>query len=87
MGSPPRKCPTNASPTTLPQTDPSDTASIIREVSEPLAAIVGNAQAGQRMGRAAGVDAELLEILSDITRDGKRAGDLMERLEAPLEKR
>ena len=75
------------SPTTLPQTDPSDTASIIREVSEPLAAIVGNAQAGQRMGRAAGVDAELLELLSDIARDGKRAGELMERLEALLEKR
>ena len=39
------------------------------------------------MGRAAGVDGELLELLSDIARDGKRAGELMERLEALLEKR
>ncbi len=72
---------------TLPPVDPRDAASIIREVSEPLAAIVGNAQAGHRMGLAAGVDAELLEVLSDIARDGKRAGELMKRLEALLEKR
>ncbi len=71
----------------MPPTDPRDAASIIREVSEPLAAIVGNAQAGHRTGLAAGVDAELLDILSDIARDGKRAGELMKRLEALLEKR
>ena len=70
----------------LPKNDPREAASIILRLSEPLAAIVSNAQAGQRIGGAAGVDDELLELLSDITQDGKRAGELIERLEALLEK-
>lgn len=60
-----------------------EAAAIIRELSEPLAAIVSNAQAGQRMGHGT-VDSELLEVLSDIARDGKRAGDLLRRLDALL---
>ena len=60
-----------------------DVAELIRELSEPLAAIVSNAQAGQRMGRGTG-DSELVEVLSDIARDGKRAGDLLRHLEVLL---
>ena len=57
---------------------------IILELSEPLAAIVSNAQAGQRMGGASGVDPELMEVLSDIAEDGKRSGELLRRLDALL---
>ena len=57
---------------------------IIQELSEPLAAIVSNAQAGQRMGGASGVDPELMEVLSDIAEDGKRSGELLRRLDALL---
>ena len=60
-----------------------DVAAIIRELSEPLAAIVSNAQAGQRMGDGP-IDSEVMEVLSDIAKDGKRAGDLLRRLEALL---
>ncbi len=57
---------------------------ILQELSEPLAAIVSNAQAGQRM-LTAEVDAELIEVLSDIAEDGKRAGRLLRRLNELLE--
>ena len=49
---------------------------------EPLAAIVSNAQAGQRMAEESGADPELVEVLSDIADDGKRAGKLLGRLDA-----
>ena len=68
----------------MSQPDPSEVAAIIQELSEPLAAIVSNAQAGQRMGGATGVDAELMDVLSDIAEDGKRAGELLRRLDALL---
>ncbi len=58
---------------------------LLRELSEPLAAIVSNAQAGQRMPPT-GVDPELIEVLSDIAEDGKRAGELLGRLNRLLEK-
>ena len=51
-----------------------------KELSEPLAAIVSNAQAGQRM-LPADVDSELMEVLADIAEDGKRAGELLKRFE------
>ena len=34
------------------------------------------------MAEANGVDPELLEVLSDIAEDGKRAGELLRRLDA-----
>ncbi len=52
----------------------------LQELSEPLAAIVSNAQAAQRM-LTAGVDSELIEVLSDIAEAGKRAGELLRHLE------
>ncbi|MCH7933666.1 MAG: hypothetical protein IIC36_06680 [Gemmatimonadetes bacterium] len=53
---------------------------LLQELSEPLAAIVSNAQAGQRM-LPADVDSELMEVLADIAEDGKRAGELLKRFE------
>ena len=64
----------------MSQKDSSDRAEALRELSEPLAAIVSNAQAGQRM-LTAGVDSELIGVLSDIAEAGKRAGELLQRLE------
>ncbi len=68
----------------MSQRDPSEVTAILQELSEPLAAIVSNAQAGQRM-LTAEVDAELIEVLSDIAEDGKRAGRLLRRLIELLE--
>ena len=63
----------------MSQVNRSEVTSILQKLSEPLAAIVSNAQAGQRMLSPEG-QAELIEVLSDIVKDGKRAGDLMGRL-------
>lgn len=68
----------------MSQRDPSEVTTILQELSEPLAAIVSNAQAGQRM-LTAEVDDELIEVLSDIAEDGKRAGRLLRRLNELLE--
>ena len=68
----------------MPQRDPSEVTTVLQELSEPLAAIVSNAQAGRRM-LPPGVDAELTEVLSDIAGDGKRAGELLRRLTELLE--
>jgi len=57
---------------------------LLQELSEPLAAIVSNAQAGQRM-LPADVDSELMEVLADIAEDGKRAGELLKRLNQLIE--
>ena len=59
-------------------------AAIIQELSEPLAAIVSNAQAGQRIADASGVDLVIMEVLADIVEDGKRAGELLRSLDASL---
>ena len=69
----------------MSQRDPSDVTAILQELSAPLAAIVSNAQAGQRM-LPPGVDTELIELLSDIAEDGKRAGELLRRLNELLER-
>ena len=66
----------------MSEQDLNQASSIISELAEPLAAIVSNAQAGRRMAEANGVDPELLEVLSDIAEDGKRAGELLRRLDA-----
>ena len=68
----------------MSQTDFRDAAEIIQQLREPLAAILSNAQAGQRMGEPDGMGEESREILSDIVDDGKRAGELLRRLEALL---
>ena len=67
----------------MSQRDPSEVITLLQELSEPLAAIVSNAQAGQRMLPAA-VDSELIEVLTDIAEDGKRAGELLKRFEELL---
>ncbi len=68
----------------MSQRDPSEVTATLLELSEPLAAIVSNAQAGQRM-LTAGADSELIEVMSDIAEDGKRAGELLGRLHELLE--
>ncbi len=68
----------------MSQRDPSEVTTLLQELSAPLAAIVSNAQAGQRM-LTADVDAELMEVLFDIAEDGKRAGELLRRLNDLLE--
>ena len=68
----------------MSQGDSNEVTKILLELSEPLAAILSNAQAGQRM-LTAGVDAELIEVLSDIAEDGKRAGELLGRLNELIE--
>ncbi len=68
----------------MSQTDPSEVSKILQDLSEPLAAIVSNAQAGERM-LPTGVDAELIGILSDIAEDGKRAGELLKRISVLLD--
>ena len=68
----------------MSQRDPSEVTTLLKEISAPLAAIVSNAQAGQRM-LTADVDAELMEVLFDIAEDGKRAGELLRRLNDLLE--
>ena len=69
--------------TTLSQRDPSEMHTLLQELSEPLAAIVSNAQAGQRMLPTAAAS-ELIEVLTDIAEDGKRAGELLKRFEELL---
>ena len=68
----------------MSQRDPSEVIATLQELSEPLAAILSNAQAGQRM-LTAGVDTDLIEVLSDIAEDVKRAGELLGRLNELLE--
>jgi len=55
--------------------------SLAHELNQPLAAILSNAQAAQRiLGRGAGNIDEILEILKDIVADDKRAGEVIKRL-------
>lgn len=64
------------------------TSSLAHELSQPLTAILSNAQAGLRLIRAGGLseqDAE--EILADIVADDKRAAQVIESLRAMLRRR
>lgn len=62
-------------------------AALAHELNQPLAAIVSNAQASQRMlaDDRAPLD-EVREALSDIVHDSKRAGEVIRRLRALLRK-
>lgn len=61
--------------------------SLAHELNQPLAAILSNAQAAQRMlGRGTGNIDEFLEILKDIVEDDRRAGEVIKRLRALLRK-
>jgi PAS domain S-box-containing protein len=63
------------------------TASIAHEVNQPLTAILSNAQAGQRLlGRDKRSSVDIRDILADIVADGKRAGEVIHRLQSLLKK-
>ena len=76
---------------TLSSTEATELAALVRELSAPLTAIVSNAQAARRMGGTDGGtddgDSELAAVLSDIAEDGKRAGELLRRLDIVLSRR
>ncbi len=61
--------------------------SLAHELNQPLAAILSNAQAAQRiLGRDTGNLDEILEILKDIVEDDRRAGEVIKRLRALFRK-
>jgi signal transduction histidine kinase len=63
------------------------TASLAHELSQPLTAILYNAQAAERLLAADVVNLEKVrEILSDIVADDKRAGEVISRLRTLLKK-
>jgi C4-dicarboxylate-specific signal transduction histidine kinase len=63
------------------------TASIAHEVNQPIAATVTNAQAALRFLGAETVDLnEVRQILSDIVKDGNRAGDVISRIRGLVKK-
>jgi C4-dicarboxylate-specific signal transduction histidine kinase len=63
------------------------TASLAHEISQPLTAILSNAQAARRFVASPTPDMDLLrEILDDIIRDDKRAGNVMHGLRVMLQK-
>jgi signal transduction histidine kinase len=63
------------------------TASLAHELNQPLTAILSNAQVAQRLlaSRDVNLD-EIREILDDIVADDKRAGGVIRRMRALLEK-
>jgi signal transduction histidine kinase len=63
------------------------TASLAHELNQPLTAILSNAQAAQRILKAEPTKRdEILEILTEIVEDDKRAGDVIYRLRGLLKK-
>jgi C4-dicarboxylate-specific signal transduction histidine kinase len=63
------------------------TASIAHEENQPIAATVTNAQAALRFLGAETVDLnEVRQILSDIVKDGNRAGDVISRIRGLVKK-
>ena len=63
------------------------TASLAHDLSQPLAAILSNAQAARRLLAADPVNLEeITQILGDIVEDDKRAGAVIHRLRALLKK-
>ena len=62
-------------------------ASLAHELNQPLTAIVSNAQAARRyLGRDPIDTIELRDALGDIADDGKRAGEVIRRVRALLQK-
>ena len=63
-------------------------ASLAHELNQPLAAILSNAQAARRFLAAPDPDMqEIREILNDIVRDDKRAGDVIHHMRAMVQKK
>lgn len=63
-------------------------ASMAHELNQPLAAILSNAQAARRFLAAPAPDMqEIREILNDIVRDDKRAGDVIHHMRAMVQKK
>lgn len=63
-------------------------STLAHELNQPLAAILSNAQAARRFLGSGNPDpVELREILDDIVRDDKRAGEVIQRLRLMLSKR
>ena len=63
------------------------TSALAHELNQPLAAILSNAQAARRFMDAGNADpVELREIIEDIIRDDKRAGEVIHRLRSMLRK-
>ncbi|OPY75463.1 MAG: Sensor protein FixL [Syntrophorhabdus sp. PtaU1.Bin050] len=61
------------------------TASLAHELNQPLTSILSNARAAIRFIRSDRIDMnELVEILEDITKDDKRAGDIIRSLRSML---
>ncbi|PYJ46361.1 MAG: hypothetical protein DME85_11145, partial [Verrucomicrobia bacterium] len=55
------------------------TASLAHEVNNPIAAMVSNASAGQRLMAAGKLETkELHDLLADIVADGRRAGEIIQ---------
>ncbi len=62
-------------------------AALAHELNQPLSAILANAQAGSRFLESEDPDLrEIAEILEDITKDDKRAREVIQRLRSMLEK-
>ncbi|MDN5849841.1 MAG: ATP-binding protein [Nitrococcus sp.] len=62
-------------------------ASIAHELNQPLTAILSNAQAAQRLlARPPSDLQEIKDILADIVRDDKRAGEIIRRMRALVRK-
>jgi signal transduction histidine kinase len=63
------------------------TASLAHEINQPLAAILTNARAAQRLLAAGNAEREEIgEILADIAADDQRAGEVIRRMRALLRK-
>jgi C4-dicarboxylate-specific signal transduction histidine kinase len=63
------------------------TASLAHEINQPLAAILSNTQAAQRLLAAGNTNGdEIREILADIVADDQRAGEVIRRMRALLRK-
>ena len=62
-------------------------ASLAHELNQPLTAILSNAQAAERMLKSPTPDLDMIrDILTDITNDDRRAGEVIRRLRALLKK-
>ena len=60
-------------------------SALAHELNQPLAAILSNAQAAQRLLQAEAADlGEIREILADIVADDKRAGEVIDRMRRML---
>jgi PAS domain S-box-containing protein len=61
--------------------------SIAHEIKQPLTSILNNAAAGLRLMSAGAEDWELRETFRDIQTDGRRAGEIIERLSSLMRKK